>query len=576
MMKGKSTAVIATVVGLIIAILAGLVARRAGVAAVAIAQTQLVGISYLIAGTIAWRRRPENATGPLLVAIGSSWYIPEFQAAPVPVVAGLAFATRRLVNALSAYLLLAFPSGRLSLRRHRIAAGLVIAGAAIQMPTRLLLTDRIPAVLDHVDRVTASGCDCGNPFVVAPAPGLVAQIEFWTGLLSVATALLVMGLVVLRLTEATAPMRRVLWPVLLGALVALVVFAFNVLSFTLAMTTAVTAALGWVLSLARAAVPIGFLVGLLRMKLDKTAVATLVVGIRGERTPDSLERSIAAALHDPAVKLAYWSPAARTYVDGTGKALTLPRSGSGLSVVLVEQGDQPLGAIIHDAALDEDKALLDAVSAAFALAVDRDRLASTVRAQASEARQLPSGPVTFLYADVEGSTALLARLGERYADVLTEERRVLRAIVREHGGFEIDSRADEFFAAFPEAGDPAGAALKIQQRLRDYTWPDGVTVRVRIGLHSGQPQMTDEGYVGLDVHRATRIGSAGHGGQILLSETTRQRIESRLPRDATVQRLGAFALKGLPGLDSIWQLTVPDLPGTFPPLRVERPARVDD
>jgi class 3 adenylate cyclase len=576
MMKGKSTAVIATVVGLIVAILAGLVARRAGVAAVAIAQTQLVGISYLVAGTIAWRRRPENATGPLLVAIGSSWYIPEFQAAPVPVVAGLAFATRRLVNALSAYLLLAFPSGRLGLRRHRIAAGLVIAVAAIQMPTRLLLTDRIPAVLDHVDRVTASGCDCGNPFVVAPAPGLVAQIEFWTGLLSVAAALLVMGLVVLRLTEATAPMRRVLWPVLLGAFVALVVFAFNVLSSTLAMTTAVTAALGWVLSLARAAVPIGFLVGLLRMKLDKAAVATLVVGIRGERTPDSLERSIAAALHDPAVKLAYWSPAARTYVDGTGKALTLPRSGSGLSVVLVERGDQPLGAIIHDAALDEDKALLDAVSAAFALAVDRDRLASTVRAQASEARQLPSGPVTFLYADIEGSTALLARLGERYADVLTEERRVLRAIVREHGGFEIDSRADEFFAAFPEAGDPAGAALKIQQRLRDYTWPDGVTVRVRIGLHSGQPQMTDEGYVGLDVHRATRIGSAGHGGQILLSETTRQRIESRLPRDATVQRLGAFALKGLPGLDSIWQLTVPDLPGTFPPLRVERPARVDD
>jgi class 3 adenylate cyclase len=576
MMKGKSTAVIATVVGLIVAILAGLVARRAGVAAVAIAQTQLVGISYLVAGTIAWRRRPENATGPLLVAIGSSWYIPEFQAAPVPVVAGLAFATRRLVNALSAYLLLAFPSGRLGLRRHRIAAGLVIAVAAIQMPTRLLLTDRIPAVLDHVDRVTASGCDCGNPFVVAPAPGLLAQIEFWTGLLSVAAALLVMGLVVLRLTEATAPMRRVLWPVLLGAFVALVVFAFNVLSSTLAMTTAVTAALGWVLSLARAAVPIGFLVGLLRMKLDKAAVATLVVGIRGERTPDSLERSIAAALHDPAVKLAYWSPAARTYVDGTGKALTLPRSGSGLSVVLVERGDQPLGAIIHDAALDEDKALLDAVSAAFALAVDRDRLASTVRAQASEARQLPSGPVTFLYADIEGSTALLARLGERYADVLTEERRVLRAIVREHGGFEIDSRADEFFAAFPEAGDPAGAALKIQQRLRDYTWPDGVTVRVRIGLHSGQPQMTDEGYVGLDVHRATRIGSAGHGGQILLSETTRQRIESRLPRDATVQRLGAFALKGLPGLDSIWQLTVPDLPGTFPPLRVERPARVDD
>jgi hypothetical protein len=171
-MKGRSSARIAAVIGLIIAILAGLVALRAGVAAVASVQTQVVGISYLVAGTIAWRRRPENATGPLLAAIGYSWYIPEFQAAPIPVVAGLAFATRRLVNALSAYLLLAFPSGRLGLRRHRIAASLVIAVAAIQMPTRLLLTDRVPAVLDHVDRVITFGCDCVNPFVLVPAPGL--------------------------------------------------------------------------------------------------------------------------------------------------------------------------------------------------------------------------------------------------------------------------------------------------------------------------------------------------------------------------------------------------------------------
>jgi class 3 adenylate cyclase len=84
--------------------------------------------------------------------------------------------------------------------------------------------------------------------------------------------------------------------------------------------------------------------------------------------------------------------------------------------------------------------------------------------------------------------------------------------------------------------------------------------------------MTDEGYVGLDVHRATRIGSAGHGGQILLSETTRQRIEPGLPPDASLQPLGAFILKGLPGLESIAQLTVPDLPGAFPPLRLEKPA----
>jgi class 3 adenylate cyclase len=272
------------------------------------------------------------------------------------------------------------------------------------------------------------------------------------------------------------------------------------------------------------------------------------------------------------VRLGYWSPAATAYLDGTGKTLTLPRPGSGLSVTRVDRADEPLGVILHDAVLDDDKALLDAVSAAFALAVDRDRLASTVHAQASDARQLPSGPVTFLYADVEGSTVLLGRLGERYADVLAEERRLLRAIVRETGGVEIDSRADEFFAAFPEDADPVGAALRIQRRLRDHAWPDGATVRVRIGLHRGQPRMTDEGYVGLDVHRATRVGSAGHGGQILLSEATRQRIEASLPPDATVQRLGAFGLKGLPGLEPISQLTVPDLPGVFPPLRLEAAA----
>jgi hypothetical protein len=91
---------------------------------------------------------------------------------------------------------------------------------------------------------------------------------------------------------------------------------------------------------------------------------------------------------------------------------------------------------------------------------------------------------------------LLDRLGERYADVLAEQRRLLRGIVREHGGFEIDSRADEFFGAFPEVADPVSAALKIQRRLRDHAWPHGAIVRVRIGLHQGQPQMTDEGYVG--------------------------------------------------------------------------------
>ena len=563
---------IGAAIGFAVAIAAGLISIRAGTSMVAVAQAQIVGLAYVVAGTIAWRRRPDNVTGPLLLAIGCSWYIVDFEALPIPVVAALAFATRRVVNALSAYLLLVYPSGRLGPRRHRVVMACVIAVTVIQMPPRLLLAERIPAVMHHIDRGMTFGCDCLNPFAIVAAPGLLASIERWTSIPSVANALMVMGLVVVRLTSATAPMRRVLWPVLFGAMVALMTFSFSLLSYTLTGQIGWMGELSWVLSLARAAVPVGFLVGLLRMKMGKAAVAGLVVGLHGERTPTSLERAIARALHDPAVKLGYWSAAVNAYVDGTGKILKLPGAGSTQSVTYVDRADEPLGAIVHDAVLDDDKPLLDAVSAAFALAIDRDRLASIVHAQASSARQLPGGPVTFLYTDVEGSTELLGLLGERYAHVLAEQRRLLRTIIREHGGYEIDSRADEFFAAFPANGDPAGAAVGIHRRLRDHAWPEGAVVRVRIGLHSGQPQLTDEGYVGLDVHRATRVGSAGHGGQTLISDAARRTIAPRLPADATVHALGAFALKGLPGVESIAQRTVPDLPSTFPPLRLEKPS----
>lgn len=568
-MKSRVTAAVAALAALGFAALAALVALRAGEGATAVAQTQLVGIAYLLAGTVAWWRRPDNATGPLLVAIACCWYIPEFQAAAEPAVAGLAYATRRLVNALSVYLLLVFPSGHLSLRRHRLAIGVVFGIAAIQVPTRLLMTERIPAQLDHADRVTIFGCDCANPFGVLPAPALLDGIERWTAFLSVAVSLVILGLVIERLVRATPATRRILWPVLFGAVVGLLVFAYSLLSSMLALRMPYEIALGAVLSVARAAVPIGFLIGLLRMKLGHAAVAGLVVGIQGGRTADSLERSIAAALHDPTARIGTWSPATRAYLDSTGRALALPQQGSGKSASFVERHDLPLGVIVHDSALDDDKALLDAVSAAFALSVDRDRLASTVHAQAEDARRLPSGPVTFLYADVEGSTLLLDQLGERYAELLAEERRLIRAIVRAHGGVEIDSRADEFFAAFSKLADPGGAALAIQRGLRDHAWPAGATVRVRIGLHHGVPQMTDEGYVGLDVHRAARIGSAAHGGQVVLSDATRAILAARLPPQATMRCLGVVQLKGVPGHDTLWQLEVPDLPQVFAALRVE-------
>jgi class 3 adenylate cyclase len=118
---------------------------------------------------------------------------------------------------------------------------------------------------------------------------------------------------------------------------------------------------------------------------------------------------------------------------------------------------------------------------------------------------------------------------------------------------------------------PAPAALAIQRRLRDHDWPDGVAVRVRIGLHSGEPDIGDEGYVGMDVHLAARLGTAGHGGQILASASARDAIVDQLPREARLVALGSFELRGIPGRHEIWQLVVPDLAGEFPRIRLSGP-----
>src|SRR5438876_8522095 len=128
--------------------------------------------------------------------------------------------------------------------------------------------------------------------------------------------------------------------------------------------------------------------------------------------------------------------------------------------------------------------------------------------------ELPTGTVTFLFTDIEGSTRLLHELGDSYADALAEHRRVLREAFARHGGVEVDTQGDAFFVAFARATDALSAADGARRAL------ESGPIRVRMGLHTGEPQLTDEGYVGLDVHRAARISAAGHGSQVLLSETT--------------------------------------------------------
>lgn len=181
-------------------------------------------------------------------------------------------------------------------------------------------------------------------------------------------------------------------------------------------------------------------------------------------------------------------------------------------------------------------------------------------------QSLPTGTVTFLFTDMEGSTRLLQQVGKRYADVLADCRRLMRAEFARHDGHEMDTQGDAFFVVFDRATDAVGAAISVQQALADAPWPEDVEVRVRVGLHTGEPILTSDGYIGLDIHLAARIMSAGHGGQILLSQTTRDLVEQHLTEGAYLRDLGEHRLKDVHKPVHLFQVCVSGFPADFPPL----------
>jgi class 3 adenylate cyclase len=173
---------------------------------------------------------------------------------------------------------------------------------------------------------------------------------------------------------------------------------------------------------------------------------------------------------------------------------------------------------------------------------------------------LPSGTVTFLFSDIEGSTTLLKALGdERYAELLATHRRLMRETFAGFGGQEIDTQGDAFFYSFPRARDAVAAAVAVQQAHARATWPGGAAVRLRIGLHTGEPAVGDEGYTGLDVVRASRLAAIGRGGQVLLSDTTRAIVADDLPDGVTMRSLGERPLRDIERPEPLTELVIPDV-----------------
>jgi class 3 adenylate cyclase len=315
-------------------------------------------------------------------------------------------------------------------------------------------------------------------------------------------------------------------------------------------------------------VPIGFMSGQLRSQSRQAAAGKAVIELGGLGTPAQLEERLRTVMGDPTLVVLYWSESVAAYLDGRGEAAALPGEGEGRAVTLLERHGQPMSALVHDPAILTDPDLAKTVTAAVKLAMENEWMHGEIQARASEVRTLPTGLVTFLFTDIEDSTGLVRRLGDRYDGFLSDVRHLLRAAIRAAGGREVETRADEMFAVFVHALAGLEAALAIQRSVQAHAWPDGLEVRVRIGMHTGRPTLTDTGYVGLAVHTASRICFASHGGQILLSRALHDAVaRGSEPAGVGFKDLGLHRFHGLPAPEQLFQVEAADLPANFPPPR---------
>jgi len=317
-------------------------------------------------------------------------------------------------------------------------------------------------------------------------------------------------------------------------------------------------------------VPVGFITGLLQSERRAATAGRLVIELGRNPAPGELEKRLRIVLRDPTLAVLHWSDVSGAYLDGTGKPVALPTERDQRGVTYLERQGRPMTALVHDPTILADPDLAETVLDAVRFVVEKDRLHGQIQATSTAAAALPTGFVTLLMTDIEASTALLHRLGDRYGALLNDVRGILRTALLRAGGREIDARADEFFAVFERAAAAIEAAVAIQRELGNRAWGDGLEVQVRVGIHSGRPTLTDAGYIGLAVHTTARLCSAAHGGQIVVSAATRAAVGTSAPTGIRFRSLGRHRLPGLPDVEMLFQVQAQGLRVTFPRPRTGR------
>jgi class 3 adenylate cyclase len=345
-------------------------------------------------------------------------------------------------------------------------------------------------------------------------------------------------------------------PVLFGGIVTAIGFVATSLATLSGVGLDLT---GQVLLMFQLLVPIGLAVTFVRAYAARGSVAGAVVQLGASPSTEGLEAALRRAVRDPDLMVTRWSQVAAAYLDREGQRVALDELDPSRSAIRLERDGKPLAAVIHDATLEVDPTLLRTLADSVRFAVDTTDLRDRLRATGGDASALPRGEVTFLFGDLEGSTDMLVALGDAYGQLLGEVRRNIREAADRFGGVVVDARADECFLAFPVALGAVEAAVDIQRRLREAAWPPGVTPRLRIGLHLGRPELTADGYVGLDVHRAARVMSAANGDQVFTSGAMGSAVQGKLPEGLALVALGWFSLKGIPEPEFLYRVTGPGL-----------------
>jgi class 3 adenylate cyclase len=320
-------------------------------------------------------------------------------------------------------------------------------------------------------------------------------------------------------------------------------------------------------------VPVGFITGQLQSERSNATAGRLVIELGRHGAPGELEQRLRSVLRDPTLAVLHWSEASGAYLDGTGRPAPLPAEGDRRGVTFLERRGRPMTALVHDPTVLDDPGVAETVLAAVRFVVEKELLHGQIQATSTDAGALPTGFVTLLMTDIERSTGLLRRLGDRYGDLLNDVRSILRTAVLRAGGREIDARADEYFAVFEQAPAAVEAAVAVQRALGKRRWPDDLDVRVRAGIHSGRPTLTEVGYIGLAVHTTARVCSAAHGGQIVVSSRTRVAVRTTTPTGVSFRGLGRHRLPGLPEAETLFQVRAKGLRGAFPKPRISARSR---